>query len=652
MRTSAVISLILLLAALPSLAGTKVLVLGFDGMDPNMLQQYRDEGLMPNFDRFIAAGAQFQPLGTSIPPQSPVAWSCFAAGVDPGGHGLFDFIHRNPETMLPLLSSGSAQAPESSWTIGDWKIPRGGGSVVNFREGKAFWQVLDDAGIDATVFKVPANFPPVACASRTLSGMGTPDILGTYGIFTYITDDPGVDTEMDGGRVIPVRAVAGRIETFVPGPLNAYRVGDPESTVDLAITLDRENRTAFFEIADQEFVLQEGEWSDWVDLSFPMVPLFKSVGGICRLYLLETTPNLRLYITPVQLHPMRPEMPISTPPDYSKELAEDVGLFYTQGLPEDSKALERGVLSDGQYASQSDQILHERLAQYSYELKRFAALDEGFLFFYFNSPDQSCHVFWRAFDEDSPTHAAADPHQAGRVRDLYVELDGVLGETLDTVADDTRVMIVSDHGFAPFHRMFHLNAWLYQHGYLHLRPGFQPGDVEFLVGVDWSRTRAYGIGINGLYLNLRGRESRGIVNRGREADALLAELVQALEAEVDPELGETAIKYAYRSDVVYSEAYRDRGPDIIVGYRAGWRGSNECALGEVPETVFEDNDMKWSGDHCMAADEVPGVVLTNRPFARPDPTLVDMAPTILGLFGLEPAETMTGRDLYATEGER
>ncbi|MCP4570938.1 MAG: hypothetical protein GY838_01175 [bacterium] len=652
MRTVRLAVLILLLAATSSLAGPKVLVLGFDGMDPDMLQQYRNEGIMPNFDRFIAAGAQFQPLGTSIPPQSPVAWSCFAAGVDPGGHGLFDFIHRNPETMLPLLSSGSAQAPDSDWQIGDWKIPRGGGSVENFRQGKAFWQVLDEAGIDATVFKVPANFPPVACASRTLSGMGTPDILGTYGIFTYITDDPGVDTMMDGGHVIPVRAVAGRIETYLGGPLNSYRVGDPQSELPLSITLDRQNRAAHFEVDGDEFVLQEGEWSDWVELSFPMVPVLKSVAGICRFYLTETAPHFRLYVTPIQLHPMQPEMPISTPPGYSKDLAEDVGLYYTQGLPEDSKALERGVLTDAQYASQSDQILHEREDQYSHELQRFVALDEGFLFFYFNSPDQSCHVFWRTFDEDSPTHAEADPHFRGRVRDLYVELDGVLGETLDAVGEDTHVMIVSDHGFKPFHRMFHLNAWLHREGYLVLRPGVDPTDVEFLVGIDWSRTRAYGIGINGLYLNLRGREHRGIVNQGREADELLAELVAGLEAEVDPEVGATGIKYAYRSDVVYSETHRDRGPDIIVGYRPGWRGSNECALGEVPDVVFEDNDMKWSGDHCMAADEVPGIVLTNRPFVLPEPSLVDMGPTILGLFGLEAPATMTGRDLYAKEGER
>ena len=220
------------------------------------------------------------------------------------------------------------------------------------------------------------------------------------------------------------------------------------------------------------------------------------------------------------------------------------------------------------------------------------------------------------------------------------------------MCDDTVVRVCSDHGFAPYYRSFHVNAWLREHGYLVLKDGVRPGTTEFLAGIDWSRTRAYSIGINGLYLNLRGREKYGSVNPGREREDLLQELVRELEAVVDPEVGRRAIKYAYRNDIVYSGDWRGRGPDIILGYDAGWRGSNESALGEVPAEVFVDNLMKWSGDHCMAADVVPGVVIASRPFALPDPTLADLAPTILGLFGVEPLPAMTGRNLYSTEGER
>ncbi|HPF70046.1 MAG TPA: alkaline phosphatase family protein [Candidatus Krumholzibacteria bacterium] len=649
---------IVLAAALAALvtggafAAPKVLVIGMDGLDPVMLQEFRDQGLLPNFDRFIAGGAQFQPLGTTIPPQSPVAWSTFTTGMDPGGHGIFDFIHRDPATMLPYLSTSSAQAPGSWWEVGRWKIPRGGGAVENLREGEAFWQLLDRSGVDCTVFKVPANFPPVECEARTLSGMGTPDIQGTYGIFSYITDDPAVSRAIDGGQVIPVRAVNGRIETALPGPRNTYRQGDPQAQVPLEIVVDKPNRTALLRIDGDELLLAQNEWSDWVDLDFPMVPVVKSVAGICRFYLLEVEPNLRLYVTPVQIHPEHPEMPISTPPGYSAEIARDVGLFYTQGLPEDSKALEEGVLSDRQYVSQADLVLQERMAQFRYELDHFGRQDAGFLFFYFNAPDQSCHVLWRSFDEQSPNHAEADPAVRGRVRDLYVALDGALGEALDQVGKDTVVMVCSDHGFAPFHRAMHVNAWLRERGWLALKPGVAPGTTEMLAGIDWSRTRAYAIGINGLYLNLRGRERDGIVAPGAEADSLLATLVRELEATVDEAGGGRAVRHAYRADQVYGGAWRDRGPDIIVGYERGWRGSNESALGEVPAEVFADNLMKWSGDHCMAADVVPGVVIASRPFLVPDPTLEDLAPTILGLFGVPAPPAMTGRDLYRTEGVR
>ena len=633
-------------------AGPKVMILAFDGMDPVMLQDFLDQGLMPNFDRFITGGAQFQPLGTSIPPQSPVAWSCFTTGTDPGGHGIFDFIHRDPRTMMPYLSTSSSKAPIGAWKLGPWRIPRGGGPMENLREGVAFWQLLDDVGWDVTVFKIPANFPPVECECRSLSGMGTPDIQGTYGIFTYLTDDPTVDVDVDGGTAAYVQVVEGRIETSIDGPINSYRDGNPQAEVPLEIIVDKENRTALFRIEGDEFLLAEGEWSDWVDLDFQLVPIFKGVAGICRFYLLEVAPYFRLYITPVQIHPVKPEMPISTPPGYAGELAQDVGYFFTQGLPEDTKALEQGVLSDQQYVSQADQILQERLAQWEYELDHFDQLDEGLLFFYFNSPDQSCHMLWRCFDENSPNHAQADPAVRNRVRDLYVALDGVLGQAIDRSEPDDLIMVMSDHGFAPFYRSFHINGWLLENGYLTLRPGVEPEDTEFLAGIDWSRTRAYAIGINGLYLNLRGREKNGIVNSGREREELLQELVAKLEATVDPEVGRQAIKHAYRSDIVYTGTYRDRGPDIIMGYDSGWRGSNESALGEVTREIFVDNMMKWSGDHCMAADVVPGVVLTNRPFTVANPELKDMAPTVLRLFGVEPPDHMTGRDLYANEGER
>jgi predicted AlkP superfamily phosphohydrolase/phosphomutase len=650
-RSGAAAALLALAGATGALAGDvkgpRVIILGFDGMDPQLLRQYLDEGALPNFTRFLAQGARVTPFGTAIPPQSPVAWSNFTTGRDPGGHGIFDFIHRDPQTMLPRFSASEASAPDKFWKLGRWKIPRDSGQVRNLRQGTAFWELLPEGGVDATIFKVPANFPPVDCEVRSLSGMGTPDITGSYGISTLITTDPPVERDLAGGRIESVYLQDGRFTATLAGPRNTWRQGDPEVLAAVDGVVDRENRAVWLRSGGHEVVLEEGEWSDWVPVDFPMVPLLKSVHGNCRYYLISTTPHLRLYATPVQLDPMRPEMPISTPSGYSRELAEETGLYYTQGLPDDTSALENGFFDDADFVKQSDLVMKEHLAQLRSELDRFAKVERGLLFFYFNSPDQTCHMTWRNMDPTSPTHAHADPAHAGRIRQVYQTLDRALGVTLDRAGPDALVMVMSDHGFAPWNRAFHVNTWLMNHGYLVLEEGTLPGDVDMLRGIDWSRTRAYAFGLNGLYLNLAGRENEGLVQPGAEAQALLAELKAALEATTDPLDGKPAIKYAYRADEVYHGAMRDTGPDIVMGYYRGWRGSNESALGRLTEFEFSDNMLKWSGDHCMAADEVPGILLANRPVLRDEPALVDMAPTILRLFGLPIPADMVGGDLFS-----
>ena len=649
MRARLAITLLLLTAlASAAAAAPKVLCIGFDGMDRELLDQYRAEGVMPNFDRFIAEG-DYKLLGTAVPPQSPVAWSNFITGMNPGGHGIFDFIHRDPATMLPYLSAAQAMAPKRWWKLGNWKIPRDTGDVLNLRRGTAFWEPLADAGVDVTIFKLPANFPPVDCDVHSLSGMGTPDILGTYGIFSYYTDEPTVDTEVSGGRVIPVTEHDGRIETQIFGPINSYREGDPETSLDFSIVLDRKRGEALFDVAGEKFLMREGEWSEWLTLDFEIVPLVKSVSGVCRFYLMETSPSLRLYVTPINIDPAAPEMPISTPAGYSKDIAERMGPYYTQGLPDDTKALEEGVFDDDAYVSQSTEVLEERNKQFRLELERFAEQESGFLFFYYNSPDQTCHTFWRNMDHDSPMHDHDAEKHEGRIREIYMACDEVLGMALEYVNEETLVLAVSDHGFEPFHRAFHVNRWLLENGYLNLRAGVKASEVEYLSGIDWRRTRAYAIGINGLYLNQRERERRGTVDPDFEREPLLQELVEKLEAAVDPLTGERAIKYAYRTDEIYSGPATVDAPDIILGYFSGYRGSNESAMGEIPGTVFVDNMMKWSGDHCMAADEVPGVIISSRKIDKANPELLDLAPTFLKLFGLDPLPEMVGSSIF--EGE-
>ncbi len=647
------------LAAAPPGAPARVLVIGFDGMDPELLGRYRAEGIMPHFDSLIARGG-LRRLGTSVPPQSPVAWANFITGQNPGGHGIFDFIHRDPATLIPYLSTSEAKPPTRFFKLGSWKFPRDAASVKLLRHGAAFWEILADAGVDATIFKIPSNFPPVECEARSLSGMGTPDILGTYGVFTYVTDDPPQDIDLAGGRVVAVNLDRGRFRAEIPGPPNVYREGEPETIVSVSGVIDPVHSAAAFDIAGEKVVLRVGEWSDWITLRFPLLSWLRhtplaagkaEVTGICRLYLMETRPSLRLYITPIQLDPRAPAMPISTPPLYCRELAAATGLFYTQGLPEDTKALEAGVLGDDDYIAQAKLIFDEHMAQFRHELRRFQALDRGFLFFYFNTPDQSSHMFWRAIDGSSPSHEGAARY-AGRIREIYANCDRALGEAVAAVDDgNTLIVVMSDHGFAPYNRDFHANTWLWQNGYLKLRPGVKPAEVGFLAGVDWAATQAYALGINGLYVNLLGREKRGAVPPTAR-EALLEELVTKLQAVTDPATGAPAIKHAYRADRIYSGPYAEQAPDIILGYHRGYRGSDESALGELPAEIFDDNLLKWSGDHCMAADEVPGILAANRPIVLDDPELLDLAPTLLELFGLRAPPEMKGRNAFVAKGER
>jgi predicted AlkP superfamily phosphohydrolase/phosphomutase len=640
---------LILLTLLASVAyaaeAPKVVCIGFDGMDPNLLAQFREQGLMPNFDRFIAKG-DLKNLGTSIPPQSPVAWSNFTTGMNPGGHGIFDFIHRDPETMMPYLSAAQAMAPQRWWKVGGWKLPRDESIVVNLRQGTAFWERLSEAGVDVTIFKIPSNFPPVDCEAHCLSGMGTPDILGTYGIFTYFTDDMFTNTDLSGGRVETVRIRKNHFESRLYGPVNAYRDGDPETSIPFSAVIDTANHAAVFTLDDKEFLLQEGDWSEWLTLEFDLVPMMKSVSGVCRFYLMEAAPNFRLYVTPVNIDPANPEMPISIPADWSKDLSDAYGPYYTQGLPDDTKALEEDVFDDDAYVSQSNEVISERMVQLKHELATFAPKDSGFLFFYFNIPDQTCHTFWRNMDENSPNHDAHAALHRDRIKNIYQQCDQALGLAMDTLDEETTLIAMSDHGFAPYYRSFHVNRWLLDNGFLALRPGVDPSEVEYLSGIDWRNTRAYAIGINGLYLNQRGRERRGIVNPGEDRELLLQELVEKLEQVVDPQSGKRAIKYAYRTDEVYSGDHIDEAPDINIGYYSGFRGSNESALGEIPVETFVDNMMKWSGDHCMAADEVPGIIVSSRPIDKSDPQLLDMAPTFMRMFGLEPLPEMVGSAIF------
>ncbi|HEY1262490.1 MAG TPA: alkaline phosphatase family protein [Terriglobales bacterium] len=624
----------------------KLIILGIDGMDPQLLKQFMAEGRMPNFSRLAQHGS-FRELTTSIPPQSPVAWSNLITGMNAGGHGIFDFIHRDPRTLQPYFSASRVEPPKHGLRIGDWYIPFGGGTAEQLRHGKAFWQFLDDYGIPNSVIRIPSNFPPVKTKGFTLAGMGTPDLRGSYGTFTYYTDDPFANPGVvEGGQIVPVEVEHSQVKAQLIGPDNSFRRNALPAIEPFTVSIDPVQPAAMFEVQDTKFVLREGEWSNWVHVEFQLIPFFGNVKGICRFFLKQAHPRFELYVSPVNIDPEDPALPISTPKSYSRALAEEVGDFYTQGISEDTKALSAGVLDDKEYLEQARTVFAEHRQIFEKEFPKF---HQGVFFFYFSSLDLNSHMFWRLMDPHHPEYDASLAAEYGAaIPQFYEQIDQVLGEVLPRIDDHTTLLVLSDHGFAPYNRSFNLNTWLLTNGYIVLKSdAATAASNEAFAGVDWSRSRAYGLGLNGLYVNLRGRERQGIVAPGAQADALLQELQDKLLAVRDGDSSVPVITRVDRAKDVYQGPYAQDGPDLLVGYNRGYRAGWQTILGNFPADVFENNTNPWSGDHCMDFTLVPGVLLSNRKIESQSPALTDIAPTILAQFGIPRPATMIGRSIFS-----
>ena len=342
-----------------ALQSRRLIILGIDGLDPDLLTKFMAEGKMPNFARLAEQGA-FRRLTTSIPPQSPVAWSDLITGMNAGGHGIFDFIHRDPKNFQLYFSTSKVEGPKHSLHIGSWVIPLGSGSAEQLRHGKAFWEILDEHGVPNYVYRIPANFPPIAAKGKTLSGMGTPDLRGTYGTFTFYTDDPTAAVgAVEGGEVVQVEVKNNRVATNLIGPDNTFRKNSPPATEPFTVDVDPLEPVARIGLQDRQFVLKEGEWSGWVPVEFQLMPVIGNVKGICRFYLKQTHPRFQLYVSPINIDPENPALPISTPSSYASDLAKQIGEFHTQGIAEDTKALTAGVLDDKEFLEQSHTVLAE-----------------------------------------------------------------------------------------------------------------------------------------------------------------------------------------------------------------------------------------------------------------------------------------------------
>jgi predicted AlkP superfamily phosphohydrolase/phosphomutase len=608
----------------------RVVVIGLDGLDPERVRRLIGQGRMPNFQELADTGTLCD-LGTTLPPISPVAWSSFQTGVNPGKHNIYDFLNRDLRTYLPELSSARVVPGHST---GWRKWFGGGGSVRLLRKSQPFWKVLGDHGVFSTVLRVPVSFPPERFFGLSLSAMCTPDLRGTQGSFTLFTTDPDEAKAATGGLRILVARSGERIDAMLPGPPNPP--ADHRTRLRIRIFDDRncvEIRTG-----GERLRLPLRKESDWVRVTF-RVGMLTKVSGIVRFRLESLKPHFRLYVSPIHLDPERPAMPISHPLYFSMYLAKLHDLFGTLGLAEDTWGLNSGVVGEEAFLEQAWAIHDERERMLFDALRR---MPRGLTVCVFDGPDRIQHMFWRHDVPDHPANRNRDT-QTNRpvIDDMYVRMDDLVGRVRRELRDGEVLFVLSDHGFCDFSRGVNLNVWLRENGYLAAREGAESGD--YFAGVDWSRTKAYAFGLSGIYINQQGRESKGIVPAG-EAAALRAEIIHKLTGLVDQERNRRAIHRVHDCYREYAGPYVSSGPDVIVGYEKGYRASWENAVGRIDGPLFRDNDRPWSGDHCVDPSLVPGVLLVNRKLKEgQNRSILDFAPTILRLFGVRLPAYLDGK---------
>jgi predicted AlkP superfamily phosphohydrolase/phosphomutase len=656
----------------------RLLILGFDGMDPALVGKWMKEGKLPNLKRVAETGGMF-PLSTTHSPESPTAWASFATGVNPGKHNIYDFLVRDTTTYLPDL--GMVRREPARFLF-DY-IPYAKPKLSSLRGATSFWVTAGKAGVRSSVLTVPVTFPPEAVPNgEMLSGLPLPDIRGTMGTFYYFATDLSRyeegNTEFGGilKRLVVENDVAHTELIGPPNPIVKQKIqairarsglsaGDRAAITELqarediripfTIRWNRADKTATVDIEGESLRLEPGKMSRWVDLDF-RVNLFVRVHGMAQLLLMSADKELQLYISPVNWKPDRPPLPMSSPASFSAELFERLGYFRTLGWAEATWPLNEGRMDEKTFMEDLYKAFDDR-AQVI--LSRVDSREWDVLVGVIESTDRVQHMMWRLMDPRHPMYDAALARQFGdAIEHVYRRADQFVGEVLEHIEPNTAVLIVSDHGFHSWRKAVNLNTWLVQQGYMVLQ-GQQPGEKklddlfgsgEFWENVDWSRTRAYAMGLGQIYFNLRGREGKGIVSPGAESSQLADELCAKLLTLTDPDDGSRIVRAVYKRDDVYRGEYLANASELQVGMEDGYRVSWQTTLGGSPQGIVYPNMKKWSGDHGgYDFATTAGVLISNRPIVRrgPEgPSIMDIAPTVLKYFGLPIPGDIDGKPLY------
>jgi predicted AlkP superfamily phosphohydrolase/phosphomutase len=576
------------------------LIIGLDAFDPGIFERLLEAGKLPNLGKFVHAGGYAQ-FAVVNPPQSEISWTSIATGLNPGGHGMFDFVHRDPisydlnVSLLPTKKSilGTSFAfPHNAPTIFDQAAKEG------FPATALWWPATFPAHLDSPLQNIP--------------GLGTPDIKGRLGVGIAYSLDPVSKGKSLKTPVETLRRISkGRYSGYLRGP--AQQIGKQLQEATLEFRLDViDDQAASLSIGKQTMTLVKGKWSPIFEIVFK-IGFLASLHAITRVVMNNVNPEPCLYFLPLQIHPLHSPWPYATPPGFVQRTWNSCGTFLSLGWPQDTTALEEKWITNDQFLQLCDSIFNIRRNIFLYHLKN---LNEGLFANVFDSLDRVQHMFLR----DRP-----DVIESWYQK--YDELVGLAGQLTENKGwRDIRIIVVSDHGFTRFDHKVHLNQWLIESGYLVTEPG---QEARSLHSVDWSRTRAYAAGLNSLYLNLQGRESQGCVLPGVR-ESLSEEIRLALFALKGPD-GQQALQQVCLQKEAFEGPLTEYGPDLLVGYAPGYRASSQTGLGSWESTLFESNTDHWGADHCIAPEAVPGVLFCNQGLANfPHPSYRDFPALVIG----------------------
>ena len=618
----------------------RVVILGLDGMDHALTEKYLAKGKLPHLARLRDKGC-FKKLATTIPSMSPVAWSSFQTGVNPGKHNIFDFLAPNKQTYKPQLSSVKIGPVQRKLGWGKFSLTLRKVDIRLLRKSQPFWKLLGERGIFSHIIRVPITFPPEKFRGVMLSGMCVPDLRGSQGTFSFYSTQIDNKAEYISGEIFHLRQNGKGFQGDLLGPVHSRGKGDVILKCPFEISAGKK-QDAVLKVNGARYRLRKGVFTEWVKVKFKAGSRVK-ISGICKFLLRNTEPNLEMYVTPIHIDPEKPVMPISHPTIYSIYLAKRQGDFGTLGLAEDSWALNEKFLRDEDFLEQCIQLDQEREAMF------FDSLDKvkrGLCVCVFDGMDRIQHTFWREIDKEHPLYQETqNGDKKSAIEKQYKRMDDLVGRVLSKSDDkDTLFMVISDHGFSTFRYGVDLNRWLEENGYLAVKDGVRD-NLKHLEAIDWSQTRAYAIGLSGIYLNLKGREAQGIVQDGPEADQLREEIKDKLLKLTDKARDARAVNQVYNARKTFQGPYTKEAPDLLVGFHKGYRASWETAIGEVTEQIFHENTKAWSGDHCIDPSLVPGVLFCNRRIQAEQPYLMDIGPTVLTMFGMAVPKYMDGKSL-------